>query len=148
MSPETPNKPAPDFSNYAWFQGAFRNDAACVATDDAQNLYLGVKGKDRKSGQRGYLSIRLTPKAAQALAERLLAAVAEQPAPKVEQAADLAAQKRRLTDAAGDAYDAWAEAHELSLPGGDGSDATKAEAAYRAAEAQLAAFTAAHPQVA
>jgi hypothetical protein len=62
-------------------------------------------------------------------------------------ATDLAAQLRRLKDAACDAYSEYAEAHELSLPGGDGTDPEPAGRAYRAAEDRLRAFQDAHPTV-
>jgi hypothetical protein len=78
MSPQSNDKPAPDFSNYLWVPGAWRGDAACVSTSNGRT-FLGVKGRDRKTGHLGYVSIELTPDGLAALRQELLAVLAQQP---------------------------------------------------------------------
>ncbi|MEA3202477.1 MAG: hypothetical protein QOI63_143 [Thermoplasmata archaeon] len=63
--PQTPTPTAspqiaPDFSNYRWVPGQWRGDAASISTGPDGRLYLGVKGRDRKTRSNHYISIEVS----------------------------------------------------------------------------------------
>jgi hypothetical protein len=69
--PQTPTPKAsdpnvPDFSNYRWVRGAYRDTSCCLSTHNGR-VYLGIKGYDRKTRLPAYVSIELTRIGQQAL---------------------------------------------------------------------------------